>query len=188
MYPRRYFPRLVLVVGALASIATQPAIEPQQWTLEVREPLAPRALDDTTSMNVRVLTAALTNRNNLSIAGGTLTVQLELRARDASGVRAAEVEIDLASTTPGADLERRRVSIDPGGTATVELIVTAFDGCIGTACNERFELKLRRTALADDPIIDLTGSATLGLVGDGASVPPSSVAIDLDVADLGPVP
>lgn len=183
---RRYLPRLVLVAGALAAIATQGVVE--QWTLQAGEALVPQALADTTPLNVRVLTAGVTSRDTLGFLESTLTVQLELRARDVTGTRPAMVEVELISTRPGSvPFERELISIAPGGTATVELFAPVLGSC-GVSCSDQIQLKLRRTVLADDPIIDVTGSVEVEVIGNGGMVAPDGTVLELDVADVGPVP
>jgi hypothetical protein len=184
---RRYLPRLVLAAGAVASIATEAVTQP--WALETREGLVPQILDDTTPTNVRALKPVLASNQALSFVEASVTVQLELHARDATGARPAEVVVELASATSLSDLDRQVVSIPPGGTATAELALPALAACGGVAsCEDRFELRLRRTPLDGDPSIEVTGSVAVDANSEGRPGGPTDAALSLDVADLGPVP
>lgn len=185
---RRYLPHLVLVAGTLASIASEPAYDAREpWTLETSEALVPQILDDATPTNVRLLTATLDSRGALFLLDGKVTVQLDLRARDVTGVRPAEVAVELVPMAAGASADRRIYSIPPGVTARVELTVPALVGCSSLTCEERYELRLQRTPLQDDPIIDVTGSVAVDVTGDEGPVVPSDTVLSLDAADLGPV-
>jgi len=187
MSPRRYLPRLVLVAGTLASIATQRVYDSEPWTLETSEALVPQVLDDATPTNVRVLTTTLDSRGALFLLDGKVTVRLEMRARDVTGVRPAEVDVELVSTPGGASADRKILSIQPGGVATAELVVPALVGCSSLTCEERYELRLRRTPLQDDPIVDVTGSVAVDVTGEEGPVVPSDTVLLLDALDLGPV-
>src|SRR5512132_3380903 len=113
MPPRRYLSRLVLVAGTLASIATQSAYDGEPWTLETSEALVPQVLDDATPTNARLLTATLDSRGALFLLDGKVAVHLELRARDVTGVRPAEVDVELVATQGGASADRKIFSIQP---------------------------------------------------------------------------
>jgi hypothetical protein len=186
MKARKYLARIVFAAGAFASIATTQVLD--QWRLDAGEDLVPQVLDDTTSRNVRSLTATLTSSDPLPFVSGNVAVHLQLRARDVTGVNAAQLELELVSMQ-GAGSDRRPVLVTPGGVTTVDLSVPALDHCAGTvACTERFELRLRRESVPEDPIIEITGTIELQAFGDDASTPPPGAVLELDVADLGPLP
>ncbi|HWO26907.1 MAG TPA: hypothetical protein VNO30_49595 [Kofleriaceae bacterium] len=186
MIARKHLARIVFAAGVLASIASTPVIN--RWQLDASEGLVPQVLDDTTPLNVRSLTATLTSTEPLPLVSGNIAVHLQLRARDVTGVNAAQLEVELVSMQ-GAGSDRRPVLVMPGNLATVVLSVPALDHCLDTvACTERFELRLRRESLPEDPTIEITGIIELEAFGDDVQTPPPGAVLALDVADLGPLP
>jgi hypothetical protein len=184
MSVRRHVPRLVLVTAALASIATQPVIP--EWVLDQQAPFEAQILDDPEPTRTIALQGVLSSSQALSSINGSVSVHLELRARDVSGVHGAEVTVTLNSA--GRVPESRILRIPPGGTAIVDLFQPAFERCATEMCVEDYTLSIRRTALADDPIVDVTGQIAIEAHGIDGDVPPPGTLLDLDVTDLGPQP
>jgi len=182
----KHLPRIVLAVAALASIATSQVLN--EWFLDQRATVDPLALDDVDPLGTLAIQGVLRSQQSLLVLDGSMNVRLELRARDVTGVRAAEVVAVLTSDARSFDTHREVVSIPPGGIATVNLFLPAWRDCASELCTENYTVTLRRTALADDPIIDVTGTATIEVHGDDGEVPPPGTLLELDVTDIGPVP
>ena len=182
----KYLVRLVLPVAALASIATSQVSN--DWFLDENAALDALALDDPGPTRTIAIQGVLTSREPLIAPRGGVLVHLELRARDVTGVRPAEVTAVLASERRPLDAERQVISVVPGGVTVVDLLLPAWMDCGAQPCIEDFTLSLRRTALDEDPIVDVTGTVTFEMSGDGGDIPPSGTQLELDVSDLGPVP
>lgn len=128
MPARSYLPRLVsrlvLAAAALASIATSAPLN--EWLLDQRAPLEPMALADPEPTSSFAIQAVLRSAQPLTGLNGDVSVHLELRARDVTGVRAAEVLVTLES--PTRPPETRVVSIPPGGSTIADIFEEAFEG------------------------------------------------------------
>jgi hypothetical protein len=183
---RRHLPRIVLAAAAAATIATSPATNP--WFLGAGESLEPFALDDVEPTRVLAIEAVVGTGEQAAFGtDGGVRVTLELSARDVTGVRPAEVEVELRSEDRAAERDRQIVTVVPGGRTSVALELPAWLECEARTCTEDFTVTLRRVPAEEDPIVDVTGLVRVDFSAEGPAEPPDADLL-LDVTDLGPVP
>ena len=180
---RKNLARLVLVLGAGASIATSRMQEPL-WRISDPTPLLTHVLDDQLSTSRHAIQAVLRSRSRLDGLVGDATVRIDLRARDVSGVRPTELLIVLS--TPDGLVDREVVALAPGESRVVELLLPLWTDCESDLCVEDLDLSVTRTNLADDPVVDVSGTVEADASGLGGT-PPVGTTITVDATSLGPI-
>jgi hypothetical protein len=184
MSARSVFPGLVIITAALASIATSQVVP--EWTLSQRAPAVALTLNDAELDRAIAIQGVLRSSVILEDVNGGLTVHLQLRARDVSGVRPAEVRVTLESA--GFPPVIRNVSVLPAGTTPVDLFQDAFGRCATEVCVEDYTISIQRLADPDAVDFDVSGEVLLDVRGFDGEVPPPGTVLELDVTDLGPLP
>lgn len=175
--------RLVLIVAVLASIATSAP----RWTLEFSTSLDELTLDNAEPTRAFAIQSTLSSRDGAVPRPDIAFVHLELRGRGVTGMRDAEVTVTFASDARPLESEHRVVNVAPGGLAFVDVSVPAWTDCAPRQCIEDYTLTLRRRALDEDPIVDVSARIRVVASGDGSETPPGAL-LEVDVTDLGPAP
>jgi hypothetical protein len=176
-----------MAVAAAASIATTEL----WWLVEQTADLEPIALDDgnpSTMYAIRATVDTGADNQSPSSGGGEVQVTLDLAPRDGTGVKPAQVEVELRSATREGVADSQIITVAPGGPITGYLRLDPWTDCMSRSCTEDFTLTLRRLPAEGDPIVDVTGSIQLSFSAPGASDPPRGAGVVVDVTNLGPVP
>jgi len=175
----RWFPRIVLVVGGLASIATSQA--PNNWSVVDRELIPAGVINPQTASIKYPIRAELQGPGPYQYLDGVVSVLVDIDPRTAPASM-IEVRARMTSLThPELPPEEQSVSFNDDGKHGIYVTFPAWTSCTVDPCIEDYQLEIIPGAIANPPIYDVTGTIDIDARDEGSMTPPQGTQITLTI-------
>ncbi len=175
----RWFPRIVLVVAGIASMATSQA--PNNWGVVDRELLPAGVINPPAASIKYLIHAELQGPGPYQFLDGIASVQVDIDPRTPPASMIVVRARMTSLTHPELPPVEETVTFNDDGKHGIWIPFPVWASCTVDPCVEDYQLEIIPEAIPNPPIYDITGQIEIDANDEGSSVPPKGTQITLTI-------